>query len=173
MVPVSLPRNHASHNTVLPVLEKRTILSAFKYGSIWTTSGLTPDGVGPPSVRGIDASKLDVILIGKKTYPATVINQSYVDGEYWLVMQAPTISDPAEGDLFDLQVCMCKNKTGTCRVQASNQKSVAYGQFLRNQMIALDRSGSMGWYGGVKFDAAKNAAILAVDAGGDSDVWVW
>ena len=140
---------------------------------------LTPVGAGPPSVRGVDASKVKVTLVGKKKYTATVINSSYIDGDYRLVMQAPLITDPAEGDLFDLEVCLCSDGTGTCIVKASSPKSVIYGKFQKNQMIVLDRSGSMSWYGGVKFDAAKNAPRLAVDAGGESDrmgvvtFWGW
>ncbi|MFQ6003527.1 MAG: VWA domain-containing protein, partial [Candidatus Zixiibacteriota bacterium] len=140
---------------------------------------LTPAGSGPPSVRGVDASKVEVTLVGKKSYSATVINSSYVDGEYWLVIGAPTITDPTEGDLFDLKVCLCKDVSGACKVKASSPKSVIYGKFQRNQMIVLDRSGSMKWYGGVKFDAAKNAGRLAVEAGGESDrmgivtFWGW
>lgn len=141
-------------------------------------SVLTPSGGSSPSVRGIDVTKLNVYLIGKKAYTAKIINSSYVDGEYWLVIQAPKM-DATEGDLFDLQVCVCRDSAGTCQYAASSSKSVVYGKFVRNQVIVLDRSGSMGWYGGIKFDAAQNAARLAVDAGSDSDrmgvvtFWGW
>lgn len=133
-------------------------------------SVLTPPGTGPISVRGLDSSDFDVKLVSVATgaeYDATIISAGYVSGEYWLVVQAPEITNAADGDLYDLEICFCEYD-GICAADMTSANSVLYTKVTRNQMLVLDRSNSMNWDN--KIDAAKNAARLYVNATSDDDL---
>ncbi len=133
---------------------------------------LTPSGSGAVSVKGIDPSDFDVTLVSVSTgaeYSATIINANYVSGEYWLVIQAPQITNPADGDLYDLRICFCSDE-GRCASDMQSAKSVLYAKVTRKQMLVLDRSYSMHYpTGDSKIEAAKTAARLYVDAAADDD----
>lgn len=133
---------------------------------------LTPSGTGTISMKGVDASELTVTLRNSDTghtYPAEIINSSYVSGEYWLVVQAPSITDPGDSDIFDLEICVCE-LGADCAVLLASSKSVSYGMLTRNQMLVVDRSYSMHYpVDDSKIDAAKNAARLYVNAAAGDD----
>ena len=133
---------------------------------------LTPSGAGAVSLKGLDASLLKVTLRSPdtgNTYSGQIINSSYVSGEYWLVVQAPGITDAADGDTFDLEICACELQ-GDCATLLVREKSVYYGKLTRNQMLVLDRSYSMHYpIEDPKIGAAKNAARLYVNAAAGDD----
>jgi len=135
---------------------------------------LTPDGAAPISMRGLDPTLFRVTLRSAgtgATYPATVVNGSYVSGEYWLVVAAPPITNPADGDLYDLEVCVCVT-VRDCAVQLANIRSVLYGDIQFNQMLVLDRSYSMHYPEPAEFskiEAARNAARVFADAAAEND----
>jgi hypothetical protein len=136
---------------------------------------LTPEGLAPVSVRGIDASQLLINLRSRATgavYPVTgIINADYVSGEYWIVAQAPVITNPGDGQFYDLEVCLCRVGTA-CEIRVTSPSSVIYDDVRLLQMIVLDRSYSMHYpepAENAKITAAKNAARLAVDVLSDND----
>ncbi|MFK7886804.1 MAG: choice-of-anchor X domain-containing protein [Gammaproteobacteria bacterium] len=136
-------------------------------------ASLTPSGSGPVSMRGLDASQFEVTLRSASTgaeYPAQVVNSNYVSGEYWLNIQAPEITDPSDGDLYDLVICFCK-RAGQCSELLVSNKSVLYADIILNQMLVMDVSGSMAHPNSdPKLEAAKNAARLYADVVDDDDL---
>ncbi len=132
---------------------------------------LTPDGSGSISVKGLSKDNFTVwVQAAGPRVPVTVLSAAYVGGQYWLVCQAPVV-DPAWGTFFDLGVCLCETDSGECFTQDIQDSAVVYAKFLRNDMIVIDRSGSMGLPSETpKIDAAKSAARLYVDAAADDDL---
>ncbi|RLB09365.1 MAG: hypothetical protein DRG59_02560 [Deltaproteobacteria bacterium] len=135
-------------------------------------SVLTPPGTGSISIKGLDPTDFTVVLESSSTgaeYVASIINASYVSGEYWLVIQAPEITNAADGDLYDLKICFCADD-GSCASSMNSPKSVLYTKVTRNQMMVLDRSYSMHYpTGDSKINAAKTAAKFYVESASDDD----
>ncbi len=132
---------------------------------------LTPGGSGSISVKGLSMDNFTVwVQAAGHKVPVTVLSAAYVGGQYWLVCQAPVV-DPAWGTFFDLGVCLCETDAGECFTQDVQDYSVVYAKFIRNEMIVIDRSGSMDLPSETpKIDAAKSAARLYVDAAADDDL---
>ena len=135
-------------------------------------SVLTPSGSGSVSLRGLDPALFEINLRSVGTgasYPVAIVNASYVSGEYWLTLQAPQITNPADGDLYDLIICFCR-RSGACTRQLISSKSVLYADITMNQMLTLDRSFSMHYpLADPKITAAKNAARMFVNSADDAD----
>lgn len=113
-----------------------------------------PSELGTPSVEGLRPSDFTV-EVGNKD--ANVVSGAYVQGEYWLTVKAPTFPAAAP-DVQDLTV-----RLGD--VSASNAQSVSYQIRHLDQMLTIDRSGSMlDPAASPKIDAALNAATIYVDA---------
>lgn len=135
---------------------------------------LTPSGAGTISMRGLDPSLFEVTLRSVATgatYPATILNTTYVDGEYWLVLQAPRITNPADGILYDLEICFCERQ-GSCTHTLTKSMSVIYANKEQYIMHVIDRSGSMNYPNPVenkKITAAKNALQSNIVGGNDDD----
>lgn len=132
---------------------------------------LTPSGSGTVSIKGLDASDFQASLRSDATgrvYAATILSATYVSGEYWLTVQAPEV-DPADGQLYDLEVCFCEDR-GSCQSTLTSVKSVLYTDVTRNQMLVLDRSYSMHYpTADPKLEAAKNACRVYVNVAGEDD----
>lgn len=130
---------------------------------------LTPDGTGTISVKGLSKDDFKVFVErGAVSEEAEVLTSAYVGGQYWLAVQAP-VMDPAAGDIFDVRVCLCE-KEGECAVSDLSRYSVIYAKITRNQMLVIDRSGSMASPAATpKIDAAKAAAGIFVDSAADDD----
>lgn len=109
-------------------------------------------------VAGLDKSAFTV-TIGTKVVPAAdVIASAFVQGQYWLLVQAPTQS--ADG-LYDLSVA-------ASGLTASQPGAIRYGPPPRtDNELVVDRSGSMTEHG--KLDAAKAGAVLYLDTWDDTD----
>lgn len=121
-----------------------------------------PPDLGTPSVEGLEASDFQV-FVGPDlpANEAAIVNAAYVQGEYWIVAQAPTKS--ANGT-YDLLVKLRDVAS------AGESLSIRYELRVLDQVLVIDRSGSMtSPVGSPKIDAAKNAATLFVDAAGSQD----
>lgn len=124
-----------------------------------------PLSLGSPSVQGLDKDDFEV-FVGDPSDPhdeADVINGAYVQGEYWLVVQAPE-KEVSEPDTYNLTV-----KLGTIAI-ATNEGAVVYATKSVDQMLVIDKSGSMDYpLAYPKIDAAKEAGKLFVDSARSSD----
>lgn len=122
-----------------------------------------PASLGTPTVEGLEASDFEV-FVGSASNPANeapVVSAAHVQGEYWVVAQAPT---KAANGVFDLTVRLPDVASAT------SVGSVNYAVQILDQVLVIDRSGSMlSPAGAPKLDAAKNAATLFVDAAGGDD----
>ncbi|MDF1554657.1 MAG: VWA domain-containing protein [Deferrisomatales bacterium] len=132
---------------------------------------LTPEGSGSVSVKGLSKEEFTVYVQRPGlSAPAPVLTAAYVGGQYWLSCQAPAV-DPADGDVYDVGVCMCEAGAGECGVSALSRGAVFYGKRNLNQVLVLDRSGSMSLPALTpKIDAARAAAKIFVDAAHDGDL---
>lgn len=138
---------------------------------------LTPDGYGKVSVKGLDPTLFDAALRSNATGSlydgASILSARYVDGEYWLTVQAPEITDPLDGTLYDLEICFCKESgSSVCSAGMTSDRSVLYEQEVVNSVLTVDRSYSMHYPepdSAAKITAAKNAARMYVDAANDDD----
>lgn len=125
----------------------------------------SPDYLGGGSVTGLTKDNFKV-HVGASTAPGnqgTIINAAYVLGEYWLTVQAP-VKSPAPVGAQNLIVSL-----GT--VTDTEQECVVYDNLHVDQMLVIDRSGSMTrTTGGMeRIEAARAAAQLFVDASGSDD----
>ncbi len=84
--------------------------------------------------------------------------------QYWFRVQAPAV--PAD-DLYDLEVTLKRPGTTPVITSDTNLKSVEYGPGNSDQILVVDRSGSMS--AGGKMDAAIAAAKLYVDITRNND----
>ena len=133
---------------------------------------LRPFGLDNPSVRGLDPSEFEVVLRSSATgteYPATLVNADYVDGEYWMAVQAPEVDEDADGITYDVVFTILGG--GFCPTEVS-EEAVIYDEQVVFQVHTVDRSGSMSEPEPVetsKLEAAKIAVALQIDAGDDDD----
>jgi Mg-chelatase subunit ChlD len=121
-----------------------------------------PDELGNPSVEGLDTADFQV-WVGPElaANQATVLSGSYVQGSYWLVVQAPVKA--ADGD-YPLLV-----KLGSLAAD-TKEGAVRYAKLIRDQVVVIDASGSMDApAGNTKLKAAQNAGRLFVDAASEDD----
>ena len=100
-------------------------------------------------IEGLQAQDFD-IQVGGVT--ADIVTGAYIQSQYWLLVQAP--GQGAAG-IYDLTASF-----GAASDTENN--AVNYITVLHDDMLVIDRSGSMSTND--KFDAAKNAANLYVDA---------
>jgi Mg-chelatase subunit ChlD len=113
-----------------------------------------PSELGTPSVEGLRPSDFKAQVGGQN---ADVVSGAYVQGEYWLTVQAPTFP-AAAADVQDLTVQLGD-------VSDTNPQSVSYQIRHLDQMLTIDRSGSMlDPAASPKIDAARNAASMYVDS---------
>jgi len=120
---------------------------------------LSPLGGGTP-VAGIALDDF-VLTIGSKVVPpADLISRAYVQGQYWFLFRAPTQS--ADGD-YNLQIDFATLSDTEAAAVHYAPRSAA------DNVLIMDRSGSMGYFGGLKLQAAKDAARLYVDSWRDGD----
>jgi len=112
--------------------------------------------LGEPSVRGLHYTDFTA-QVGAED--ARILNGTYVQGDYWLLIQAP--EQTAAPEEYNLRVDLGA-------VSAARDDAVVYRKIVRDQIMLIDGSGSMLSSG--KIDAAKNAASLLVDAKADGDM---
>jgi hypothetical protein len=110
-----------------------------------------------PVVSGLTNADFSAEVGGSS---ATVVNGGFIQEQYWLVLQAPSLSDGT----YDLTVSLVGSGASD-----TNTNSVVYDPSKADQVLVIDRSGSMGVDGGVKMSAAQDAANFYADVSHDSD----
>lgn len=114
-----------------------------------------------PVVAGLTYSNFTAKVNGLDT---TIAGGGFVQEQYWLVVQAPAQS--ASG-AYDLEIALADPTTGAPIASDSNATSVVYDTDHTDQVLVIDRSGSMGESN--KMAAARDAANLYVDITRDND----
>jgi hypothetical protein len=120
---------------------------------------LQVQGADGGAVAGLVAGDFQVQIQkagGGPLIDATVVNATYVQDDYWLLVQAPSDGDGAEsGAFYDLVVTLGSNSD-------TESSALLYVERTQDVVVVLDRSGSMGGTTG-KIEAARNAANLLVN----------
>lgn len=120
---------------------------------------LNPTGGGTP-IAGIDP-KAFVVTVGSKTLPAAdMLSSAYIQGQYWLLVRAP--SQSTNGD-YNLTVAY--STLTDVAAQAVHYEAVKNA----DNVLVIDRSGSMAENGALKMTAARDAARLYVDSWRNGD----
>lgn len=96
---------------------------------------------------------------------APVVNGGFIQEQYWLVVQAPALTD----GIYDLEITLEAPGTGMAIASDININSVVYDEDRTDQLLIIDRSGSMAVHGGAKLAAAQEAASFYVDVTQDDD----
>ncbi len=107
-------------------------------------------------IEGLNAQDFDVDV---GTQSADVILGAYIQSQYWLLVQAPV--QLTAGD-YDLSAAFGS-------ASDAETTAVRYLTYVHDDMLIVDRSGSMGGTTG-KIEAARNAARLYVDATADGNM---
>jgi hypothetical protein len=116
------------------------------------------DEVGDP-VGGIDTSAFSITVGSTVLDPSAVIGSSYIGGQYWLTLRAP--SNPGTCTV------LCDLSVGYASYTALEEDAIIYGPKPdTDNMIIIDRSGSML---GEKIVAAQDAAKLYADSYSEGD----
>ena len=115
-----------------------------------------PPSLGTPSVMGLHYTDFSAIVGFKQ---AQVLAGDYVDGDYWLVIQAPV--QTAVPEVYNLRISLGNDFGDT-------DNAVIYRKIVRDQVMVIDGSGSM--LSGNRIEAAQTAAALLVDAKPDNDM---
>jgi hypothetical protein len=110
---------------------------------------LVSDGAGGPVVAGLGNSDFTVTVGGES---ASVIGGGFIQEQYWLLVEAPDLPD----DTYDLDVTL-----ETTSASDTSENSVVYTEDRTDQVLIIDRSGSMGVDD--RLVAAKDAASFYVD----------
>ncbi len=125
-----------------------------------------PAGLGGASVLGFRPEQFDV-YVGTNGAPADraeVLAGAEIQGEYWLTVRPPAKPDT---NTYDLYVSLLG---GVFSLNDFQFDAVSYEERILDQLLVIDRSGSMvGPASSPKIDAAKNAGRLFVDITTDQD----
>ena len=124
----------------------------------------SPDELGGGYVTGLTREMFTVYVDSAiAANQAPVLSAAYVMGEYWLTCQAP-VKSPAPTTSQSIIV-----KLGT--VTAAEEDAIVYDFLKVDQMLVIDKSGSMATTSGgiARVDAARAAAQLFIDASGSDD----
>ncbi len=127
-----------------------------------------PATLGSPSVEGLKTSDFRAYVgaKGAAADEADILSGSYVQGDYWLVAQAPEKA-PGSASTYNLFVQLWD---GSEIASAGAEAVVYYASRQVDQMLVIDRSGSMSEPAGApKITAAKAAAALYVDSARSTD----
>ena len=95
---------------------------------------------------------------------ADVVGGGYIQEQYWLLIQAPSLSDGT----YDLEISL-QEPGGVILDSDTNANSVVFTSSLADQVLIVDRSGSMGVGDPQRLLAAKDAAAFFVDVTRDND----
>ena len=121
---------------------------------------VTASGVpNSPVIAGLANSDFKVRVNGVN---ALVTAGGFIQEQYWLLVQAPAQS--ANGT-YDLAVDLEASGTSTVIGTDTNTASVHYDADNTDQVVIIDRSGSMGWPPTPRLPAAQSAAKLYIDIG--------
>ncbi|MCL7453246.1 MAG: VWA domain-containing protein [Anaerolineae bacterium] len=110
------------------------------------------DGAGGPVVAGLTNSDFSATVDGTT---ASVVGGGFIQEQYWLLLEAPSLADGTYPLAVTLETTPAASDT--------NADSVVYTADRLDQVLVIDRSGSM-VYGTVeRLPAAKDAASFYVD----------
>ena len=125
----------------------------------------SPDYLGSGSVTGLSPEDFTVYVgnLAIPTNEATIISAAHVLGDYWLTVQAP-VKSPKPTIPLSLIVYLGSNSD-------TKENAVVYEHLEVDQMLVIDRSGSMALTSGSieRIEAARSAAQLFIDASGSDD----
>ena len=114
------------------------------------------DEDGDP-VAGIDTGQMTIMVGSQVLSPTALIGSSYIAGQYWMTVRAPTSPGCTTCDL----------SVSYTDYTDTEQGAIIYGPKPdTDNMIVIDRSGSMA---GTKIVAAQDAAKLYVDSYSEGD----
>ena len=116
---------------------------------------LVTDGTGPV-VAGLSNSDFTATVDGVN---APVVGGGFIQEQYWLLLEAPSLPDAT----YDLEVTL----ETTPAASDTSASSVVYTADLLDQVLVIDRSGSMGVDD--RLVAAKDAGSFYVDVTRDND----
>ncbi|MBX3012702.1 MAG: VWA domain-containing protein [Caldilineaceae bacterium] len=114
-----------------------------------------------PVVAGLTVNDFKVRVNGEN---ALITTGGFIQQQYWLVVQAP--NQLADG-VYDLEVSLEKSGSTTVLATDTNSASVSYNANNMDQVLVLDRSGSM--TGENRIEAARQAAKFYVDITRNND----
>ncbi len=117
---------------------------------------LVGDDSGGPVVSGLSNSDFAVTVKGEV---APVIGGGFIQEQYWLLVEAPDLEDGT----YDLAVTLETTQTAS----DTSPDSVVYTDDRTDQVLVIDRSGSMGVDD--RLVAAKDAASFYVDVTRNND----
>jgi hypothetical protein len=120
------------------------------------------DGASGPVVAGLNNSDFVATVDGMD---APVTGGGFIQEQYWLLIQAPTLADGT----YDLEVTLEEPGTGTPLDSDTSPDSVVYTADLIDQVLVIDQSGSMGVGTPTRLSAAQDAASFYVDVTRDDD----
>jgi len=117
-----------------------------------------PNDLGGDTVWGLRAEDFTA-KVGDQDAP--VLSGSYVQGEFWLLIQAPM--QTAGGPQYTFAITLGD-------IETSQGNAVLYATMKQNEIIVIDGSGSMlDPVDFPKIDAAKAAALMYVDSAASAD----
>ncbi|HMN29056.1 MAG TPA: VWA domain-containing protein, partial [Caldilineaceae bacterium] len=114
-----------------------------------------------PVVAGLTIDDFKARVNGQN---ALITGGGFIQQQYWLVIQAPNQSSDG---IYDLEIVLEQSGTTTPLATDTNVTSVAYNSNNSDQVLVIDRSGSMSADG--KMEAAKQAARFYVDVTRNND----
>lgn len=114
-----------------------------------------------PVVAGLTVNDFKVRVNGQN---ALITAGGFIQQQYWLVVQAP--NQVADG-VYDLAIDLEKSGTTTVLATDTNNASVSYNANNIDQVLVLDRSGSM--LSDSRIEAARQAAKFYVDITRNND----
>jgi len=116
---------------------------------------LSATGGGEP-LSGLAFDDFDIEVGTEALTDSDLITSAYIQGQYWFLVRAPA---QASGGLKDLTV----DWNGTL-IETESDAVDYKAKVDAENVLTIDRSGSMDDFGGVKLAAAKQAANLYVDS---------
>ncbi|MCB0111685.1 MAG: VWA domain-containing protein, partial [Caldilineaceae bacterium] len=114
-----------------------------------------------PVVAGLTVSDFKARVNGVN---ALITAGGFVQEQYWLVVQAP---NQGSNGVYDLEIRLEESGTATTIATDTNAASVEYTPDNVDQVLVIDRSGSMASDG--KMQAARDAANFYIDITRNSD----
>lgn len=115
-----------------------------------------------PVVSGLSYTDFEAEIDGT---PALILGGGFVEEQYFLLVQAPNLTNGPK----DLEILLNQPGTATTIASDSETEAVVYDLSNTDNVLVIDRSGSMGWGTTPSLPAAQAAARLFIDASNSSE----
>ncbi len=149
-------------NPVVEIIMPNSVaLARVQPGTRFLAQVQVTNGSGGPVVAGLTNDYFGVEVGG---VTAGVVGGGFIQEQYWLLIQAPVLPD----DTYDLEIIL-QEPGGDPLDSDTNTDSVLYTSSLTDQVLIIDRSGSMSMGTPERLLAAKDAAAFYVDVTRDDD----